>query len=241
MKGLEYQVKTLEDKQLQLQDYIDSLEQRLVDLCAQVPTPQTLTITSSCEMVASSISIEPTNNFIALSTTAVTGLRNALNFDANKPAAGPVKALPWTSFHSPCQPPRLPSPLSESQHCLPRPCPATSLPLATRRCLARSLSTSLPQATALAPAHPRRRPGPRPRLASHAGSVWSARLSPAPVQPAAPPLPRAISCSPTYMRLATSDLRRYFRRCRLHPHPVLSRISSSRIAAGVMGIWSKSM
>nr|CDP26479.1 Putative protein of unknown function [Podospora anserina S mat+] len=32
MKGLEYQVKTLEDKQLQLQDYIDSLEQRLVDL-----------------------------------------------------------------------------------------------------------------------------------------------------------------------------------------------------------------
>ncbi|KAK4666406.1 hypothetical protein QC763_300005 [Podospora pseudopauciseta] len=38
-----------------------------------------------------------------------------------------LKALPWTSFHSPCQPPRLPSPLSDSQHCLPKPCPATSL------------------------------------------------------------------------------------------------------------------
>ncbi|KAK4643893.1 hypothetical protein QC761_300005 [Podospora bellae-mahoneyi] len=130
-----------------------------------------------------------------------------------------LKVLPWTSFHSPCQPSRLPSPLSDSQHCLPRPCPATSLPLATRRSQAPNLSTSLPQATALAPARPHPRPGPRPRLASHAGSVWSARLSPAPVQPAAPPLPRASNRLPTYMRLATPDLRRYFRRYRLHPHP----------------------
>ncbi|KAK4194161.1 hypothetical protein QBC40DRAFT_321226 [Triangularia verruculosa] len=96
LQSLKTEVKTLRREKDQLH-LVLQYERHLGQLRTQLSSPQVLTITSHC----STVSIEPTDNFIALPTTALTGLRDALKIDANKPATAPalasseVAALPF--------------------------------------------------------------------------------------------------------------------------------------------------